>query len=114
MFEVEHTFRTMKSQLEIRPVFHWTDSRILGHICMSFIAFTFMNHLRNLTKLQNRPLIKAIDKMQLSELEDKESGKKLYIRSKVSADQENLIKKLKLLIPKDANPQNAINQYFTQ
>lgn len=112
LFEVEHTFRTMKSQLEIRPVFHWTDKRILGHICMSFIAFTFMNHMRNLTSLQNRPLIKAIDKMQLSELEDKESGKKLYIRSKVSEDQEILINKLKLLIPKNANPQNAINQYF--
>ena len=32
LFELEHTFRALKSQREIRPVFHWTDKRITGHI----------------------------------------------------------------------------------
>jgi hypothetical protein len=46
LFEVEPTFRALKSQLEIRPVFHWTDKRIRGHIPMCFTAFTFINHLK--------------------------------------------------------------------
>jgi len=112
LFEVEHSFRALKSQLEIRPMFHWTDKRILGHICMSFIAFTFTNHLKQLTKLQYRSLIKSIDKMQLSEIKDTKTGKTVYIRSKVDQAQQILIDKLRLHIPKDANPQNTINQYF--
>jgi len=38
--EVEQSFRALKTELEIRPVFHWTDKRIEGHITMSFIAYT--------------------------------------------------------------------------
>jgi transposase len=34
LYKIEHSFRTLKSHLEIRPMFHWTVSRIGGHICM--------------------------------------------------------------------------------
>ncbi len=47
LYNVEHSFRTLKSQLEIRPVFHWTNTRIRGHIAMCFIAYAFLNYLRN-------------------------------------------------------------------
>lgn len=113
LFEVEHSFRALKSQLEIRPMFHWTDKRIIGHICMSFIAYTFTNYLRNITQLQYRDLVKAIDKMQLSHILDNKSNQTLYLRSKVSPEQQILIQKLKLNIPRDANPQNTVNQYFS-
>jgi len=113
LFEVEQSFRALKSQLEIRPMFHWSDKRILGHIAMCFIAFTFTNHLKLLTKLPYKTLIKTMDKMQLSEIEDTKTGKTVYIRSKVDELQLQIIDRLKLKIPKDANPQSVINQYFT-
>ena len=112
LFEVEHTFRALKSQLEIRPVFHWTDSRIKGHICMCFITYTFINHLRNLTQLQYRAIVKALDLMQLSEVLDSKDGKRFYIRSKISDSQQVIIDKLSLVVPNDSTPQNAVNQYF--
>lgn len=112
LFEVEHSFRALKSQLEIRPMFHWTDKRIRGHVCMSFMAFTFINYLRNITSLQYRDIVKAIDRMQLSEIEDTKEKSVIYLRSKIDGNQQILIKKLKLRVPLDANPQNAINQYF--
>ena len=112
LFEVEHTFRALKSQLEIRPVFHWTDQRIKGHICMCFIAFTFINYLKNVTKLQYRQIVKAIDKMQASEIYDRKADSKVMLRSKIDQDQQVLIDKLKLKVPNDIIPQNTINQYF--
>ena len=112
LFEVEHTFRALKSQLEIRPMFHWTDERIKGHICMCFIAFTFINHLRNLTQIQYRPLVKAIDAMQISKVKDNKADNIIYLRSKVEDVQQIIIDKLKLKMPNDTTPQNAINQYF--
>jgi transposase len=41
LYQVEHAFRTFKSFLETRPMFHWTDQRIEGHICLCYIAYTF-------------------------------------------------------------------------
>lgn len=112
LFEVEHTFRTLKSQLEIRPVFHWTDKRIRGHILMCFIAFTFINRLKNTTRLQYRAIVKAIDKMQVSEIKDNNNNNNLYLRAKVDDDQQIIIDKLGLKIPNDTTPYNSINQMY--
>jgi len=114
LFEVEHSFRALKSQLEIRPVFHWTDARIRGHICMCFIAYTFINHLKNITELQYRPIIKTMDQMQVSKIHDKKTNKYFYLRAKITDNQEVIIHKLKLKVLNDTTPQSAINQYFTK
>ena len=114
LFEVEHTFRALKSQLEIRPVFHWTDKRIKGHIAMCFTAFTFINHLKNTTKLQYRAIVKAIDCMQVSLIKDDKAKSNIYLRSKIDAPQQTIFNKLRLKVLNDTTPQNAINQYFTK
>ena len=79
---------------------------------MCFIAFTFINHLRNLTQIQYRPLVKAIDAMQISKVKDNKADNIIYLRSKVEDVQQIIIDKLKLKMPNDTTPQNAINQYF--
>jgi transposase len=112
LFEVEHTFRALKSHLEIRPIFHWTDERIKGHICMCFIAFTFINHLRIVTGLQYQTLIKGLDKMQLSHIQDNKANNHIYLRSKIDDVQETIINALKLKVPNDTTPQSTVNQYF--
>jgi len=112
LFEVEQTFRTLKSQLEIRPMFHWTDKRIRGHVNMCFMAYTFLNYIRNKTGLQYKELIKTLDKMQVSKTVDKASGKVTYIRSSINDQQQLLQKHLQINIPPDATTQAAINQYI--
>lgn len=39
LWKIEESFRIMKSTLEVRPVFHWTESRIKGHFMVCFLAF---------------------------------------------------------------------------
>lgn len=112
LFEVEHTFRALKSQLEIRPMFHWTDKRIRGHIVMCFTAFTFMNYLKTTTNLQYRAIVKAIDRMQVSEIKDNKGKSNIYLRSKIDDNQKMIIDKLKLKELNDTIPKNAMNQYF--
>ena len=36
---IEDAFRELKGTLKARPVFHWTDKRIVGHLVMCFIAY---------------------------------------------------------------------------
>lgn len=113
LIEVEHAFRTLKSQLEIRPMFHWTNKRIEGHIAMCFIAYTMLNYVRLTTGIQNRDIIRALDQMQLSEIQEKEENQTFYLRSKLTETQAKIIEKIKIIVPKDTTPQSAINQYFT-
>lgn len=85
LYQIEHAFRTFKSFLETRPMFHWTDQRIEGHICLCYIAYTFQIYLSNQLKKNNTPLSenqirRALDQMQLSLVE--QAGHQYYLRSK--------------------------------
>ena len=39
LWKVEDAFGELKGTLKARPVFHWTDRRITGHLVMCFIAY---------------------------------------------------------------------------
>lgn len=109
LYQIEHSFRTLKSHLEIRPMFHWTDARIEGHICMCYMAFALQNWvLQKVNKQKKRftenTLRKCLDKMQLSLV--KNGDKQFYIRSVSTLEQGSLqkaigVKQLPPLIPKD-------------
>jgi len=79
---------------------------------MCFIAFTFLNHLKNTTQLQYKAIVKALDKMQLSLIEDTKANTSKYLRSKIEDDQKVLIEKMNLKVPNDTCPQNTVNQCF--
>lgn len=96
LYKIEQSFRSFKSHLEVRPMFHWTDKRIEGHICMCYIAFTLQNWVLNKTngKLSEKTLRNTLDKMQVSHIQNVD--KQLYIRSKVDEKQKQLQKALKI------------------
>lgn len=73
LYNIEQSFRSFKSFLQTRPMFHWTDARIKGHLCLCYIAFFLLAHLRNLTAQQDRPfseesLRRTLAKMQVSKV----------------------------------------------
>ena len=77
-------------------MFHWTDKRIEGHICMCYIAYTLQNWVLNQTKgkLTEASLQTILDKMQVSHIQNAE--KQLYIRSKQDENQKLLLSKVKI------------------
>ncbi len=113
LYNVEHSFRMLKSQIEIRPVFHWTNRRIEGHIAMCFLAYTFLNHLRNETSLQISQISRAMDKMQMSEIQEGEKEEKIFMRSSVDEQQKIIFNQLKITVPNDVMSQQSVNQLFT-
>jgi transposase len=38
LWQVERAFRELKSGLDLRPVYHWTEKRIRGHVMVCFLA----------------------------------------------------------------------------
>lgn len=39
LWQIEDAFRINKTDLKIRPIFHWTLRRILSHICLSYVTY---------------------------------------------------------------------------
>jgi len=99
LFKIEHSFRTFKSHLEMRPMFHWTNIRIEGHICLCYIAFALNNFILQKALAHKLPisemqLREALDKMQLSLVDVNE--KEVYLRSKPTATETSLLNLLGL------------------
>lgn len=51
--EVEATFRTLKTDLSLRPVYHQKDSRTEAHIHLGVLAYMVVNTIRYKLKQQN-------------------------------------------------------------
>lgn len=96
LYKIEQSFRTFKSHLELRPMFHWTNKRIEGHICMCYIAFTLQHWVltKSKNKLTESTLRQTLDKMQVSHIQNEK--KQLLLRSHPSDHQHVLQNTLKI------------------
>jgi len=84
LWQVEHTFRDLKSTFETRPVFHQRDETIRGHVFCSFLALVLRKVLQR--KLEEAghgfswaEIKQDLEALQLTMLD--ENGKRLAVRS---------------------------------
>lgn len=115
LYQIEHSFRTFKGYLETRPMFHWTDTRIKGHICMCYIAYSMLNHLQQrLTKAgtaQSENQIRThLSKMQVSLI--KQADRYYYLRSNNTPASADLLKSATKSDLPDLVPKELINKYL--
>jgi transposase len=50
LWKIEESFRIMKTTLEVRPIFHWTEKRIRGPFVLCFLSFLMIRTLEILLK----------------------------------------------------------------
>ena len=88
LWQVEAIFRTMKSQLTTRPVFHKCDDTIRGHVFCSFLALLLRDDLQR--RLQQRQwqlewadVLRDLD--QLQEIELRVQSKSYVLRTEAKA-----------------------------
>jgi len=115
LYKIEHTFRSFKTFLETRPMFHWTKARILGHLALCYISFTVLNYLQLKLKKQGTPqsenqIRKNIIKMQMSHITQNEH--EYYLRSKTEDGAKQIIKALSIKEMPDLIPRSVINEYL--
>lgn len=44
--EAEAAFRTLKSELKVRPIWHWTESRVQAHLMVAFLGYCLWVYLK--------------------------------------------------------------------
>ncbi len=63
LWRIEDAFGEMKGYLKSRPVFHWTDNRIIGHLMLCFLSHYCEAHLtKKLRESQERYSSKSTEK----------------------------------------------------
>jgi len=48
LWQIEKAFRISKTDLRIRPIYHYRKKRIAAHICVAFVAYTIYKELERL------------------------------------------------------------------
>ena len=118
LWKIEESFRIMKSNLEVRPVFHWTPKRIHGHFVICFLSFLMERRLEMLLgsetekELEISPerIREALNSMQLASITL--NGDKVYIKAKNQHLGSQIFKKLKLKLPQNVSKKEEVEDCF--
>jgi transposase len=89
LWMVETMFRTMKSILETRPIYHKRDETIRGHVFCSFLALLLKRTLEQRLEEKGETwewaeIVRGLDSLQ--EVEALFQGKRFVLRSQVLGD----------------------------
>ena len=84
LWMVEHWFRSCKSLLQTRPIYHKCDETIRGHVFCSFLALVLRQELQSRLEERGHKLEWAdvsgdLDRLQMVEVE--QDGKRFLLRS---------------------------------
>jgi transposase len=74
LWMVEHVFRSVKSMLRTRPVYHKYDATIRGHVFCSFLALILVKELQSQLetrgfKLEWKDVLRDLEKLQRVEVD---------------------------------------------
>lgn len=91
LWMVEDTFRTMKSILDTRPIFHKCDETIRGHVFCSFLALALQKELRQRLNARGLGTVVEWDRLKrdlvaLEEVEHDFNGKTFVVRTETVGD----------------------------
>ncbi len=112
LWKIEESFRIMKSTLEVRPIFHWTEDRIKGHFVACFLAFLLERtmevelHSAGIAA-STQDIREAINAMQFTETECKE--KKYLLNSATPELGSKILAILKLKMPPNSMSAEQFN-----
>lgn len=115
LYRIEHSFRSFKTFLETRPMFHWTEKRILGHLALCYISFAMLNFLQLKLQKQGSPqsenqIRQNLVKMQMSLVAQNDN--EYYLRSKTTEGARQIMKVLSIKELPDLIPRQAIHLHL--
>lgn len=110
--EVEAAFRTLKSELAIRPLFHQLEKRVKAHVLVAFLGYALTVTLKHLLKRAGSEHSPAKALQRLSELYSVDivlptiEGREIFLRriTKLDEEQQKILHELHLQIPERLEP----------
>ncbi len=98
LMEVERAFRTLKSTLSLRPVYHTRDDRIRSHVLLCWLALLLVR-IAELETGMTWPRVRAeLERLHLGKFLHKDGRILQY--TELTKTQRNILNKLKINPPK--------------
>lgn len=104
LWKIEDAFGEIKGTLETRPMFHWTDQRIEGHMMICFLAYYLEAYVtQQLHKNQaDFSAPSAFDALtQIRAIPVTVRGQTVWVRTKIEGIAAKTLQALKIRIPSD-------------
>jgi len=98
LLEVERAFRTLKSSLSLRPIYHSKDDRIRSHVLICWLALLLVRIAEVETDMSWALIRGVMQRLHLGEFLNEKN--RILRHTALSADQANILKKLKITPPK--------------
>lgn len=117
LWVIEDAFGEIKGTLKTRPIFHWTDERIIGHLTLCFLAYfceaqitkllrqehvEYESHATNEGTITSRPLTVASAMLELKEVRAipvNLQGKIAWVRTDIKGNVAKIFKAIGIAIP---------------
>jgi len=97
LMEVERAFRTLKTTLELRPLYHRKDERIQAHVLLCFLSLLLVRIAERETG-QTWDFIRThMERLHLGEFSSKDGT--IFQRTELTEEQAKILKKLKITPP---------------
>jgi transposase len=97
---VERGFRDLKSQISIRPIFHFKEERIRAHIFICFLTLIVKWYiLTTITSSSQEDGLRFIDSLLNLKAIEVDKSISLYVRTAIDEETITNMKKLKMKIP---------------
>jgi transposase len=97
LMEVERAFRTLKTTLDLRPVYHRKDERIEAHVFLCFLALLLVRVSERKTNMSWDQIKAQMERLHLGEFFSKEG--QVLQTTEPTPEQVNIIKQLKISLP---------------
>lgn len=97
LWKIEESFRIMKTTLEVRPIFHWTEKRIRGHFVLCFLSFLMMRTLEILLTEQGlsvNNIREALNSLTVTKFSIKDET--VYLKNKPDVIANIIMRKLRI------------------
>jgi hypothetical protein len=102
LWMVEHWFRSCKSLLQTRPIFHKRDETIRGHVFCSFLALVLRQELESRLEARGHEfewadVISDLDQLEMVKVE--QNGKRFLLRSDLQSTSGKVFQAVGVAIP---------------
>lgn len=96
LWHVEQAFRVAKSDLRMRPMFHFKQETIKVHVLICFMALAVSKYLEIKTATSLRQIIASFKRITDARLLDTLTGEEMIMRTRITDNVKTLLKQLAL------------------
>jgi transposase len=95
--EVERAFRTLKTTLDLRPLYHRKEERIRAHVLLCYLALLLVRIAERESGETWDKIRSILERCHLGEFSSKDG--RIFQRTELTPDQANILKRLKITAP---------------